>query len=164
MTKERYDKIRSWFLRRPAALAALKALNAWLPRLVYCGYPLLLACLALRGDGRFFRVLLVPAAAFGSVTVLRKLWDRPRPYEALDIEPLIPRNKKGHSFPSRHVASVTVIALAFFYVSPPLGLAMTGIALLIALIRPLAGIHFPRDVAAGAAFSLLLGLLGFWVI
>lgn len=164
MTREQYDKIRAWFLARPAVLSAMKTLNRILPGIVYCAYPLLLAVLAYGKDPRFFRVLLVPAAAFGLVTVFRRLWDLPRPYEKLGIEPLIPRGKKGRSFPSRHVASVTVIALAFWYVWPPLGAGMTAVALMIAVIRPLAGIHFPRDVLAGAALSLILGIPGFWLI
>ncbi len=164
MTKESYDRIRAWFLRRPAALRAMKALNRILPGVVYCAYPLLLAALAYQRDPRFLRALLVPAAAFGLVTVFRRLWDLPRPYEKLGIEPLIPRAKKGRSFPSRHVASVTVIALACWYVWPPLGAAMTGIALVIAVVRPLAGIHFPRDVLAGAALSLAVGVFGFWLV
>lgn len=142
----------------------MKILNTWLPRMVYCGYPLLLVILAVNRDGRFFRVLLVPAVVFGMVTVLRRLWDLPRPYEALEIEPLIPREKKGHSFPSRHTASAGIIALAFWYICLPMGMGMMVIALLIAVIRPLAGIHFPRDVIVGLLFSLVIGIIGFWII
>lgn len=145
-------------------LALMRALNLWLPRVVYCAYPLLVAVLAAERNPRFFRVVLVPAIVFGAVTVMRRIWDLPRPYEALGIEPLIPREKKGRSFPSRHTASVTVIALAFWYVWSPLGAAMTVVAVLIAVIRPLAGIHFPRDVIAGAGLALLVGLAGFWLI
>ena len=164
MTKLQYDRIRNWFLAHPTQLCWMKTLNLWLPRLVYCAYPLLLAALTLMRDGRFFRVLLIPALAFGGVTVLRKCWNFPRPYEKLEIEPLISREKQGYSFPSRHVASVTIIALACWYVWRPLGIAMWVVALLIAIIRPLAGIHFPRDVVAGMVFSLLIGLIEFWVI
>lgn len=164
MTKEQYDSIRVWFLRRPSLLALMRALNLWLPRVVYCAYPLLVAVLAAERNPRFFRVVLVPAIVFGAVTVMRRIWDLPRPYEALGIEPLIRREKKGRSFPSRHTASVTVIALAFWYVWSPLGAAMTVVAVLIAVIRPLAGIHFPRDVIAGAGLALLVGLAGFWLI
>ncbi|WP_444658108.1 phosphatase PAP2 family protein [Caproiciproducens sp. R2] len=142
----------------------MKRLNLWLPRIVYCVYPALLAVLAVRRDERFFKVLLIPAFAFGAVTVMRKLWNRPRPYEKLGIEPLIPREKKGQSFPSRHVASVTIIAVACWYIWLPIGIAMSVIALLIAVIRPLAGIHFPEDVIAGMVFSLLTGIIGFWLL
>lgn len=148
----------------PALLNLMKILNIWLPRVFYCGYPLLLVKLAVCRDKRFFRVLLIPAIVFGTVTVLRKLWSQPRPYEALEIEPLIPREKKGDSFPSRHVASAGIIALAFWYVWMPLGVGMAVIALLIAVIRPLAGIHYPRDVIAGLLLSLVIGTVGFWVL
>jgi len=164
LTEARYNKIRNWFLLRPLLLTVMKLLNLWLPRLVYCAYPLLLVVLAVRGDERFWRVLFVPAVAFGAVTVLRRLWNQPRPYEKLAIEPLIRREKKGCSCPSRHVASVTIIALASWYIWPPIGAAMSVIALLIAVIRPLAGIHFPRDVVCGMAFSLVVGMLGFWLL
>jgi len=164
LTKARYDTIRTWFLLHPRSLNLLRALNAWLPRVMYCVYPLLLAALALNGDARFWRVLLVPAAALGAVTALRLLWDLPRPYETLDIEPLIPREKKGRSFPSRHMASATIIAVACWYVCAPAGIVMAVIALLIAVIRPLAGIHFPRDMLAGMLVGLAIGVIGFWLV
>lgn len=164
MTKVQYDYIEQWFLAHPLFLTTMKQLNRWLPRIVYCTFPLLLAVLAFERDVRFFRVLLVPAVVFLSVTGLRKCWNFPRPYEKLDIHPLIPRNKKGQSFPSRHVASVTVIAAACWYLCPPLGIAMSVIGVFIAIIRPLAGIHFPRDVIAGMLYALILAIVGFWLI
>ncbi len=164
MNKERYDKIRQWFLLHPVWLSSMKLLNLWLPRIVYCAYPVLLVVLAIWKDERFFQVLLIPAFVFGAVTIMRKLWNLPRPYEKLGIEPVIPREKRGHSFPSRHVASVTIIAVACWYIWPPIGIAMSVIALLIAVIRPLAGIHFPKDVIAGMVFSLLTGIIGFWLV
>jgi membrane-associated phospholipid phosphatase len=142
----------------------MEAFNLWLPRMVYCAYQILLVALVINRDERFFRVLIVTAIAFGSVSIMRKIWNLPRPYEKLGIEPLIPREKRGQSFPSRHVASVTIIALACWYIWLPIGIAMSVIALLIAVIRPLAGIHFPLDVVAGLAFSLLIGTIGFWLI
>ncbi len=151
-------------MRRPALLSLMRALNLWLPRVVYCAYPLLVVVLAFQRDPRLFRVLLVPAAVFGGVTVMRRIWDLPRPYEALEIEPLIPREKQGRSFPSRHTASAAVIALAFWYVQPALGAVIAVIAALIAVIRPLAGIHFPRDVLAGAGLALAVGAVGFWIL
>ncbi len=151
-------------MHHPFALRVMKVLNLWLPRLVYCTYPILLLGLAICRDERFFAVLLVPATAFVTVTVMRRLWNLPRPYEKLAIEPLIPREKKGHSFPSRHVASVTIIAVACFYIWPPLGIAMAVIGLFISIIRPLAGIHFPLDVVAGMALSLVIGIIGFWLL
>ena len=59
------------------------------------------------------------------------------------------------------MASSFILALAFWYINLSLGLLVTLIALLITVIRPLAGIHFPRDVIAGALLSLVLGIPAF---
>lgn len=161
MTEKRYAAITAWFRERPGCLRAMVFLNRWLPRCLYAAYPVMLLILALLRDARIWKAILVPAAVFAVVTVIRKAVNAPRPYETLDIQPLIPKNKKGESFPSRHVASAFVLAEAFWYINPFLGLPVGIMALLIALIRPLAGIHFPRDVVAGALLSLVLGVPAF---
>ncbi len=164
MTEKRYAATASWFRERPGCLRIMVFLNRWLPRCLYAAYPALLLVLALLRDARIWKAVLIPAAVFVVVTVIRKAIDAPRPYEALDIQPLIPKNKKGESFPSRHVASAFVLAEAFWYINPFLGLLVGIMALLIAVIRPLAGIHFPRDVAAGALLSLALGIPAFLLL
>ena len=164
VTKERYEKIARWMTARPALLLLTKALNRWLPIFVYCAYPLLLILLAVERDVRFYRVLIVPAIVYCSVTVLRKCLNFPRPYEKLSITPLISREGAGQSFPSRHASSVTIIAAAFWYIWPPAGIALSVIALIIAVIRPVAGIHFPRDVIAGVIYSIVIGTIGFYGI
>ena len=164
MTRERYERIEAWFGVHPVLLRALVGLNCWLPRLVYGVYPLVVLYLAIHKDERIFRVLLVPAAAFATVTVLRRVRDTPRPYEELDFTPLIPRAKKGQSFPSRHTASASVIAAACWSVWPPLGAALAAVALLIAVVRPLGGIHYIRDTVAGLLLGLAFGLVGFVIV
>lgn len=164
MTQQRYLKIAAWFEARPMALSALKLLNRWLPRCLYLAYPVLLLVLVFFRDGRILKVLLIPAAVFLIVTLLRKGIHAKRPYEQLNIKPLIQKDKKGESFPSRHVASAFILALAFLYVNIPLGIITFLIAFLIAIIRPLAGIHFPRDVIVGALLSLALGIPAFWFL
>ncbi len=164
MTREGFEKRRAWFLAHPAALRALKFLNNALPAVVYCAYPTLLAVLFFKGDARLLRVAAVPAAALAAVTLARKLFDFPRPTESLGIEPLSDKKKKGDSFPSRHAAAATSIAAAFLYISLPLGLIMLLIALSICILRPTAGIHFPRDVMAGALLGAVIGVIGFILI
>ena len=164
MTKKSYDRIISWFSERPRLVKLMKALNGGLPLAMSVAYPLLLALLAVTHDGRLWRVLIVPAFVFTAVTVLRRRLDFERPYEKLGITPLITREGGGKSFPSRHAASAVVIAAAFWYIAPPAGAVLSAAALLITVIRPLAGLHFPRDTAAGAALGILAALAGFRLI
>lgn len=162
MNERRYRAVRGWFLARPAALRALKAANRLLPVLAGLCYLALLGGLALLRDERLFRAAGVPAAAFVLGSALRAVLNRPRPYEVYGLAPLVSKETKGRSFPSRHLLSAAVLAAAGWWVSPPLGLILTITALLLVPARVLAGVHFVRDVAAGAALGALFGWLGFW--
>lgn len=164
MTSETYRRISAPFRGRPAALRLLRLCNKAVPLICYVLYPaLLLRALWVR-DPRFWRLLLVPAVSFFLLSVFRRAVNSPRPYEVLDIRPLIPRNKKGESFPSRHVFSVSVIAMTWLWVCPPVGAVLWGLAAVLAWARVTAGIHFPRDVLAGAAVGLAAGVAGYWVL
>ena len=118
MTKEQYEAVSRPFRGRPGAVKALKALNRVLTLSCYLLYPALLLWAFVTKDPRLLRLVLVPAVSFVSLSVVRRGLNRPRPYEALDIVPLIPRDKKGASFPSRHVFSVFVIAMTWGWVCP----------------------------------------------
>jgi len=161
VTEQGYRRVRLFFERRLVLRKALVLLNRFLPLVLYAAYPLLLFVLALLRDPRFFKALVIPAAVFLGVTLFRKAVNRPRPYEVLAIEPLIRKEKSGESFPSRHVASAFIIAVTFSYIFLPLGIVVGVIAALIAVIRPLAGVHYPTDVLAGALFSLVTGIPAF---
>ena len=102
MTKEKYEKMAGVIRNHPQALGMLAAGNRILTALTYGAYILLLAAEAIGRDEKFCKVLLIPAAAFFLVTVFRKVCNAKRPYELLDIEPLLKRNKAGQSFPSSH--------------------------------------------------------------
>lgn len=164
MTSEAYARLSTPFRRRPWAVAALKWGGKLLTLSCYILYPALLLRTALSGDGRLPRLILVPGASFLAVSLFRKACNSPRPYEALDIRPLLPRDKKGESFPSRHVFSVFVIAMAWGYVCPAVGWVLGVVGVLLAAARVVAGIHFPKDVIAGAVIGVLSGVVGFYVI
>ena len=161
MTKEQYEAVSRPFRGRPGAVKALKALNRVLTLSCYFLYPALLLWALVTKDPRLLRLVVVPAVSFAALSLFRKALDRPRPYEALDIVPLIPREKKGESFPSRHVFSVFVIAMTWGWVCPPVGWLLGAVGVLLAVTRVVAGIHFPRDVLAGALLGVACGAVGF---
>ena len=163
-TPERYAPVRAFFPEGSRRHALLKFFYSCISLPVYCAYPALLVLLWQAKDPRLLRAVLVPAAACVLCTVLRKVLNRPRPFEQEGFEPIIDTHAKGESFPSRHAASAVVIALAAWYAAPGMGTALTVVALLICAVRVLAGVHHLRDVAAGAALALLVGGIGFWLI
>ncbi|MFD8395519.1 phosphatase PAP2 family protein [Streptomyces sp. NPDC059680] len=88
-------------------------------------------------------------ASMGVKRVVR----RPRPR---DIAPLV-RSAGRYSFPSSHAASAAAAAVAYgalgAYEVPPLAAAMC-------LSRLVVGVHYPSDVAAGAALGVIMSRLG----
>lgn len=143
---------------RPEALLAAERI---LTGIMYAAYPLLLVYLLLRRPEELIRAILIPGVSFLILTAVRKIINRPRPYEAWDIQPLIPRAKKGESMPSRHVFSTAVIAMAYLFYFPGVGIAFLIVGLAAALIRVVAGIHYPSDAAVGYAAGILAGIFFF---
>ncbi len=163
MNKARWQAVIAWFGARPAAKAALRAVNDGTVAAVYALYIGLLVWLAWQRQVLFWGVLCVPAAAFCSGTLLRAAIDRPRPYAALGFVPLFPKAVQGQSMPSRHCFCAAAIAVAAAAVSAPLGAFAAVLAVLIAAGRVLAGVHWPSDVLAGLAFGAAVGTAGFAV-
>ena len=163
MTEQTYRRLSAPF-RAPARQKGLIWANRVLTLLFYALYPALLSGLALHRDARLWRCVLVPGAGFVVLSLWRKRRNQPRPYEVLDIAPLLHRDKKGESFPSRHVFSAFVIAMTALWLLPPLGAALLLCGMGLALCRVIGGVHWPRDVLAGAAAGVLAGWIGYWIL
>lgn len=178
MTAEGYERLARWFRARPRALRALVVLDGALRVAFYAAYAALLAVLAIAAAregaglggwlgtsgplGRWWRLgacVAVPAAAFAALSAYRRHRDAPRPQEALGITPLIAREGTGRSFPSRHVFSCFVIAGSWLVASVPVALALMALGVVVAVVRVVGGVHFPRDVLAGALVGLASGVL-----
>lgn len=164
MTKETYIKITEPLRRHKEKAGIVVCINKVLTGLVYLAYPSFLLMLFWKKEPFALRALLVPAISFIGVSLFRKWYDAPRPYEKFDIPPVIAKDTKGESFPSRHVFSVFVIAITVYYQYPMLGLALCVVGVGLALIRVLGGVHEPKDVIAGAVIGILCGLLGYYIL
>ena len=102
MTARQYARLSAPF-RQPARRKALLAANKAATWGCYLAYPLLLLVLALQRDGRFFRSLLVPAVSFAVLSLVRRALNFRRPYQVLDIDPIIHKGRQGkiHAQPAR---------------------------------------------------------------
>ena len=105
-------------------------------------------------------LLLLTGVPFVAVSVARKIINAPRPYEVLEFYEKKPKAKSGSSFPSRHVFSVFVIAMALIVENVFLGAGLLLLGIALAAMRVLMGIHFIRDVVAGGIIGIVTGAIG----
>ena len=158
---------------RPVLARGVSLANKVITDVGYVAYPCLLVWLtyaaatgAAGAVGTLLRAVLVPGVSFALVTVLRKAINAPRPYEVFDASPIIPKDTRGNSFPSRHAFSIFVIAMTFCACCPLawVGPVMLVVGVLLAVIRVVSGVHFPRDVVVGALLGMLAGFMGLWIL
>lgn len=162
MTEKMHHSIQEFFKSNSFMYKILKVSYKFLPAVVFASYILFIFVSAfIYGitDFTFLKITLVPFCTFAIVSVFRQIFNAQRPYEKYNITPLIAKDKKGQSFPSRHVASGFIIAMSFLYVNMILGIIFLIISAIIAITRVLAGVHFIKDVIAGALFSVIMGYI-----
>lgn len=170
MKKETYIKMTQPFRENPDLAKGIHIANKLCTGVMYLAYPILLVYLFFYGKYSsyfsFWKALLVPAISFVLLSVGRALINRPRPYEAFGMPPVIKKDTKGNSFPSRHVFSATMIAMTFVLMSPWswLGLVFLGISVMLAVVRVVSGVHYISDVIAGIMVAVVAAIVGYVVI
>ena len=164
-----YSKITEPLRQRPWAVRALNAADKILAGGIFIFYPVMLVTLLSKAIGTGVSVLqagtaiwpdvLVPGIAFALLSAVRGRLDAKRPYEEWPIEALIRRDGSGHSMPSRHVFSAAVIAMCALRHNLYAGAVLLVLAGVIAVIRVLGGVHYPKDVAVGYLAGVTAGLV-----
>ena len=116
--------------------------------LVY-GFVLLSAYIN-KGWKELLAFILLPAIGFALLSAIRKRLNQARPYEKWAIQPLLDKDTSGKSMPSRHVFSATLISMCllhFFFWLP--GLICLLLSAVLAIVRVIGGVHYPKDVLVG---------------
>ncbi|MEU9569378.1 phosphatase PAP2 family protein [Streptomyces massasporeus] len=103
--------------------------------------------------GAWLRGTALTAGAHLVSMGVKRIVRRPRPAH---VVPLV-RTAGRHSFPSSHATSAAAAAVAFGALGAP---AVPPLAALVCVSRLVAGVHFPTDIAAGAALGALTARLG----
>jgi membrane-associated phospholipid phosphatase len=115
----------------------------------------------------FKRILLTVLITALMSTLLKILWDLPRPAAVLDRSSfdIIGAIVTKHSFPSGH--TMTAFSVAGFIILSIRNYKVQVIAIILAFMvgvsRIAVGAHWPEDIAAGAAFGLLSSYLAFGI-
>jgi len=107
------------------------------------------------------RLLVVVGVTSGLVAVLKLVVGRPRPFRAhADVLALVSR-PSDYSLPSGHAAGAFAVAVFGACLLGPKHRiaqgALLGLAGLVALSRVVLGVHYPADVACGAALGGAIG-------
>ncbi|MEU0253089.1 phosphatase PAP2 family protein [Streptomyces sp. NPDC006184] len=109
------------------------------------------------------RALAVPVIvvlAYGVDAALKLVVREERPCQSLHVSTLEACPAPGDwSFPSNHAAIAFAAAVALYSVSRRLGAVAAVAACAMAASRVWVGVHYPHDVAAGAAVGALVALL-----
>lgn len=110
------------------------------------------------------KLLVITAGPYIVVSLVRRIINAKRPYETYDFYEEPPKNKKGSGFPSRHVFSSFAVGTLICFFEPLLGAVIMVFGLAMGLCRILLGIHFIRDVLAGAIIGVLTSVIGMLII
>ncbi len=176
MKKETYKAMTEGLRARPTLARAVVVGNKAITNAIYVAYPCLLLWLLLHNgtdallagnfDPHLARAFLVPCLGFILLTFVRKAFNSPRPYEVFNLPPVINKQTKGKSFPSRHTFSIFIIGVAFLACCPLpwAGWLVLALGVILGALRVVSGVHFPKDVIWAAIFALAFGVIGFYVI
>ncbi len=87
---------------------------------------------------------------------MKRVVRRPRPAH---VEPLV-RTAGRHSFPSSHATSAAAAAVAFTALGRRRARVLWPLAAAMCVSRLVVGVHYPSDVAAGAALGIVTARMG----
>ena len=153
MNQQTYRKITDGIRGLENGEKIVQFINSIATKIVYMAYVV----------GIIILFVAVTAISFILVSIVRRFINSERPYTMYDFKPIIEKNKKGESMPSRHVFSAFIIGMAFLYIGEiPLGIIVFVCGLIIAIVRVISGVHFPKDVIVGALVGILCGAVGFF--
>lgn len=131
-------------------------------------YAIIAALPVIHGADRGSR-LAVQMLVTGLVCLLIYRWlkrwaSRPRPHEVMPAIQPAAMALDRYSFPSGHTLHATAFSLVLMAHDVTWAWFVIPFSLLVALSRPVLGLHYPGDVLAGAALGALVASSLPWVI
>ena len=115
------------------------------------------------GTGQNRRIAVYTAAAataiaLVAVVIIQHAYTHPRPFVDRNDVVLLIDHSRDSSFPSEHATAAFAIAAGIGLYRHRIGIALLGLAALAAISRVYDGVHYPADVAGGAAIGIVSAL------
>lgn len=151
---------------RHGLVAFLKIFDKTAVLLVGAGYAAAVIQCAVGSLTELAKLLAATVIPFVGISLFRRLFNAPRPYELYDLCELFDSRemKRGRSFPSRHVASAFLIGSSVCFINPIIGVSAMILGIGLGACRVLLAKHFVRDVVAGGAMGGILGCVGMLIL
>ena len=162
-----YPEFYNWliqpFIKKPHRIQLLRRLNRLLTFVMPGVYGLVFCWLFAKQVSleKMWPFVWIPATGFVLFSLVRHWINFPRPYEKWEFQPLLEKHSSGHSFPSRHVFSATIISMACLHASLSVGVILLVFSAFLGLVRVLGGVHYPKDVVVGYICALVWGVIFF---
>ena len=139
---------------------------------VFAGSPLIWimvvgAVLVLWGDKLFSKIFsLIGAIIFSEIIIqtIHFFYNRPRPFEVMNILRQLLSHDMGASFPSGHATVSFAIATTVFLWRPKWGIWFLIVAFAVSTGRVIGGVHWPSDIVAGAAVGVFSAMTAYWTL
>jgi membrane-associated phospholipid phosphatase len=97
------------------------------------------------------------------VELIKALVRRPRPFTKLSGVRIVGKRARGNSFPSGHTSQAfytAAVIARYFGAGWIISFVVYALAVLVGATRMYLGMHYPRDVLAGAVLGMSWGLVG----
>ncbi len=110
-----------------------------------------------------YKYILGTLTLWLTVEFMKLLIRRARPYLTLEDARVVGKPTKGKSFPSGHTSQAFFTATTltqYFTVGIMIALPLYLFALIVGITRMYMGMHYPRDVLAGAILGTFWGFIG----
>jgi len=161
MTKEKFLEIKSYMEQHKEVMYAMIVIAKIITYLIFVFYPLLIVHLYVKNgiNATLIKTILVPGISFAIFSIVRKIINKPRPYEVWKVDPIIEKDTKGKSFPSRHLFSSCLIGMIYVVHVPIVGAAFLIGSAYLAIYRVVMGVHFIRDVVVGSLIGIAIGMI-----